>query len=70
MAAKHCKKLSLELGGKNANIVFNDADLDVAVATSVRSSFLNQVHTSFVSLLPHASLLLSNAGLISLENLS
>jgi len=45
VASKHCKKLSLELGGKNANIVFNDADLDVAVATSVRSSFLNQVHT-------------------------
>lgn len=36
------KKLSLELGGKNPNIVFDDADLDEAVATTIRSSFLNQ----------------------------
>jgi aminomuconate-semialdehyde/2-hydroxymuconate-6-semialdehyde dehydrogenase len=36
------KKLSLELGGKNANIVFADCDLDDCVATSVRSSFTNQ----------------------------
>lgn len=41
-AAPHFKKLSLELGGKNANVVFADADLDEAVATSVRSSFWNQ----------------------------
>jgi aminomuconate-semialdehyde dehydrogenase len=37
-----CKKVSLELGGKNPNIVFDDADLDQAVATSVKSSFANQ----------------------------
>ncbi len=36
------KKLSLELGGKNPNIVFADADLDKAVATSVKASFTNQ----------------------------
>jgi len=36
------KKVSLELGGKNPNIIFADADLDVAVAGSVRSSFANQ----------------------------
>ncbi|KAJ3415031.1 Aldehyde dehydrogenase 8 member A1 [Chytridiales sp. JEL 0842] len=36
------KKISLELGGKNANIVFADADFDKAVATSIRSSFANQ----------------------------
>src|SRR5437667_2293792 len=36
------KKISLELGGKNPNIVFADADLDAAVAGSVRSSFANQ----------------------------
>jgi aminomuconate-semialdehyde/2-hydroxymuconate-6-semialdehyde dehydrogenase len=41
-AAPMIKKLSLELGGKNANIVFADADLDEAVNTSLRSSFLNQ----------------------------
>ena len=36
------KKLSLELGGKNPNIIFADADLDKAIETSVRSSFANQ----------------------------
>ncbi|KAJ1328621.1 hypothetical protein BSLG_010353 [Batrachochytrium salamandrivorans] len=36
------KKLSLELGGKNANIVFSDADFEDAVSTSIRSSFANQ----------------------------
>jgi aminomuconate-semialdehyde/2-hydroxymuconate-6-semialdehyde dehydrogenase len=41
-AAPHFKKLSLELGGKNANIIFNDADLDQALETTLRSSFLNQ----------------------------
>ena len=30
-AAKGMKKVSLELGGKSANIVLNDADLDIAV---------------------------------------
>jgi aminomuconate-semialdehyde/2-hydroxymuconate-6-semialdehyde dehydrogenase len=41
-AAPMFKKLSLELGGKNPNLVFADADLDDAVATSIRSSFWNQ----------------------------
>lgn len=36
------KKLSLEMGGKNANIIFEDADFDKALQTTVRSSFLNQ----------------------------
>ncbi|MAB83625.1 MAG: 2-hydroxymuconic semialdehyde dehydrogenase [Phycisphaerae bacterium] len=36
------KKLSLELGGKNPNILFDDADLESALATSLRSSFANQ----------------------------
>ncbi|KAG0289217.1 Aldehyde dehydrogenase 8 member A1 [Dissophora globulifera] len=36
------KKLSLELGGKNANIVFADCDLNLAVSTSLKSSFSNQ----------------------------
>lgn len=42
VAAPMFKKLSLELGGKNPNIVFADCNLDQAVQTSVRSSFLNQ----------------------------
>src|ERR1035437_9145869 len=41
-AAPMFKKLSLELGGKNPNIVFADCDLDKAVKTSVRASFTNQ----------------------------
>ena len=36
------KKLSLEMGGKNANVVFADADFDKALETTVRSSFSNQ----------------------------
>jgi aminomuconate-semialdehyde/2-hydroxymuconate-6-semialdehyde dehydrogenase len=41
-AAPLFKKVSLELGGKNPNIIFADADLDAAVTGSVRSSFANQ----------------------------
>jgi aminomuconate-semialdehyde/2-hydroxymuconate-6-semialdehyde dehydrogenase len=36
------KKLSLEMGGKNANIIFADCDFSRAVETTVRSSFSNQ----------------------------
>jgi aminomuconate-semialdehyde/2-hydroxymuconate-6-semialdehyde dehydrogenase len=36
------KKLSLELGGKNPNIIFADANFDLAVETTVESSFSNQ----------------------------
>ncbi len=36
------KKLSLELGGKNPNIIFADCDFDKALRTSVQSSFANQ----------------------------
>jgi acyl-CoA reductase-like NAD-dependent aldehyde dehydrogenase len=36
------KKLSLELGGKNPCIIFDDADLEKCLPTTVRSSFLNQ----------------------------
>ena len=41
-AAPQFKKLSLELGGKNPNVIFADADLDECIATSIRSSFWNQ----------------------------
>jgi aminomuconate-semialdehyde/2-hydroxymuconate-6-semialdehyde dehydrogenase len=41
-AAPMFKKLSLELGGKNPNIIFADADLDKAVKTTVNTSFMNQ----------------------------
>lgn len=36
------KKLSLELGGKNPNIVFADCNFDEAVKTSVTAAFSNQ----------------------------
>ena len=42
MAAKHVKKLSLELGGKNATIIMKDADLAKVVPAIARASFLNQ----------------------------
>lgn len=42
VAAPLFKKLSLELGGKNAALIFADADFEKAVETCVRSSFLNQ----------------------------
>nr|XP_003223357.1 PREDICTED: aldehyde dehydrogenase family 8 member A1 [Anolis carolinensis] len=41
-SAPYCKKLSLELGGKNPAIIFEDANLDECVPASVRSSFANQ----------------------------
>lgn len=38
------KKISLELGGKGANIVFDDAPIDQAVDGIVRGIFFNQGH--------------------------
>lgn len=40
-AAPHVKALSFELGGKNAAVVFADADIDAAVAGLSRAVFLN-----------------------------
>lgn len=42
IAAPAMKKLSLELGGKNAAVVFKDANLEEAVAGLTRAAFLNQ----------------------------
>lgn len=42
VAAPMFKKLSLELGGKNPNIIFADCDFDKALQTTIQSSFLNQ----------------------------
>ena len=42
VAAPMFKKLSLELGGKNPNIIFADCDYEKMLATTVRSSFANQ----------------------------
>lgn len=42
VAAPVFKKLSLEMGGKNANVVFADADFDQAVEATARAAFANQ----------------------------
>ena len=42
LAAPMFKKISLELGGKNPNIIFADCNYEKMLATTVRSSFANQ----------------------------
>jgi betaine-aldehyde dehydrogenase len=42
MASNNVKKTLMELGGKGANIVFNDADLEVAVDGTLATIFMNQ----------------------------
>ena len=41
-AAPMFKKLSLELGGKNPNIIFADCDYEKMLTTTIKSSFSNQ----------------------------
>ena len=40
--APQFKKFSLELGGKNPNIIFDDCDYERTVATSLQAAFANQ----------------------------
>ncbi len=42
IAAPKFKKLSLELGGKNPNLIFADCDWEKTLRTTVQSSFSNQ----------------------------
>lgn len=42
IAAPMFKKISLELGGKNPNIIFADCDWDKMMRTTLQSSFANQ----------------------------
>lgn len=42
VAAPMFKKLSLEMGGKNPNVIFADCDYENMLNTTVRSSFANQ----------------------------
>ncbi|MCS6795595.1 MAG: aldehyde dehydrogenase, partial [Raineya sp.] len=42
LAAPQFKKLSLELGGKNPNIIFASAEYEKALKTAIRAAFLNQ----------------------------
>jgi aminomuconate-semialdehyde/2-hydroxymuconate-6-semialdehyde dehydrogenase len=41
-SAELYKKVSLELGGKNPNLIFADCDFEQAISNTIRSSFLNQ----------------------------
>jgi len=41
-AAPTMKRLTLELGGKSANVVLDDADLDAALEGALRATFRNQ----------------------------
>ncbi|SDG85755.1 betaine-aldehyde dehydrogenase [Lentzea fradiae] len=57
-AAKTVKKVALELGGKNPNIVFADADLDTAVDYALTAAFFHagQVCSSGTRLIVHSSI--------------
>ncbi len=41
-SSKNVKKMTMELGGKSASLVFDDVDIGVAVNSSLASIFLNQ----------------------------
>jgi acyl-CoA reductase-like NAD-dependent aldehyde dehydrogenase len=57
-AAANLKRLTLELGGKSANVVLDDADVDAAVEGAMRATFRNQgqVCTAGARLVVHAAL--------------
>jgi benzaldehyde dehydrogenase (NAD) len=42
LAAKHLKRVHLELGGNSALVILDDADLDLAVSAGAWASFLHQ----------------------------
>ena len=58
VCAAELKKVSLELGGKNPSVVFEDCDFDAAVRGTARAAFFNtgQVCLCGSRLLVHASL--------------
>jgi aldehyde dehydrogenase (NAD+) len=45
LAAETVKRVTLELGGKSANVILDDADLDTAVKVGVANCFLNSGQT-------------------------
>jgi aldehyde dehydrogenase (NAD+) len=57
LAAQTVKKVSLELGGKSANVILPDADLAKAVKTGVSNCYLNsgQTCTAWTRMLVHSS---------------
>jgi len=58
ICGRHLKKVALELGGKNALIVLEDADLDIAVSNAAWGSYLHQgqICMSVGKILAHASI--------------
>lgn len=42
LCGKHLKKVQLELGGKNALIIMDDADLDIAASNAAWGAFMHQ----------------------------
>ncbi len=57
LAAPSVKRVTLELGGKSANVILDDADLGVAVKVGVANAFLNggQTCTAWTRMLVPAS---------------
>jgi aldehyde dehydrogenase (NAD+) len=57
LAAQSVKKVSLELGGKSANVILPDADLAKAVKAGVSNCYLNsgQTCTAWTRMLVHSS---------------
>ncbi|XTZ17252.1 aldehyde dehydrogenase family protein [Micromonospora echinospora] len=57
LAADRIAKVALELGGKSANVVLDDADLPTAVKVGVANAFLNsgQTCTAWTRMLVHRS---------------
>ncbi len=57
LAADRIARVSLELGGKSANVILADADLSRAVKTGVANAFLNsgQTCTAWTRMLVHRS---------------
>ncbi len=56
-AAGNLKRVTLELGGKSANVIFDDADLDSATKAAASGIFFNsgQVCSAGSRILAHAS---------------
>jgi aldehyde dehydrogenase (NAD+) len=57
LGAQTVKKVSLELGGKSANVILPDADLEKAVRAGVSNCYLNsgQTCTAWTRMLVHSS---------------
>ncbi|XP_015669374.1 2-aminomuconic semialdehyde dehydrogenase isoform X3 [Protobothrops mucrosquamatus] len=66
-SALYCKKLSLELGGKNPAIIFEDANLDQCIPATVKSSFANQVKKYIQQARAEGAKILCGEGIDSLD---